>query len=233
MSIKPETSQEQISYTDFPGPEKIRKDFPVLHQQINGRPLVYFDNAATTQKPKVVIDALIAYYSGYNANIHRGIHTLAEKATSEFEQTRSSVKTFLNASSTEEIIFTKGTTESINLVANTFGKKYIGKDDEIIVSAIEHHSNMVPWQMLAAEKGAKIKVIPVNDQGELLIEEYKKLFSPKTKLVAVVHVSNTLGTINPIGEIIKLAHEKGDKVLIDGAQATSHLDIDVQKLDVD
>ncbi|HEY8402392.1 MAG TPA: cysteine desulfurase [Cytophagaceae bacterium] len=211
----------------------IRKDFPILHQQVNNKPLVYLDNAATTQKPQAVIDSLVAYYSNINANIHRGIHTLAEKATSAYEVTREAVKIFINSRYTEEIIFTRGTTESINLVAATFGKQVIGKGDEIIVSAIEHHSNMVPWQMLAQEKGAVVKVIPVNDEGELLIEEYKKLFTPKTKIVAVNHVSNTLGTINPLKEIIAIAHEHSVKVIADGAQATSHLDIDVQDLDVD
>ncbi|WMJ73059.1 cysteine desulfurase [Cytophagaceae bacterium ABcell3] len=233
MSIGSEQPTQALSENSLDKILKARNDFPVLSQEINGKPLVYFDNAATTQKPKVVTDALVNYYSGYNANIHRGIHTLAEKATSEFESTRAVVKEFINAPSTEEVIFTKGTTESINLVASTFGRKYIGEGDEIIVSAIEHHSNMVPWQILAAEKGAKIKVIPINDEGELLMGEYKKLLNERTKLVAVVHVSNTLGTINPVKEIVSLAKEKGITTLIDGAQATSHLDIDVQDLDTD
>lgn len=213
--------------------EQIRKQFPILHQTINGKPLVYFDNAATTQKPQVVIDALINYYTKINANIHRGIHTLAERATSEFEQTRTTIQAFINAPSSEQIIFTKGTTESINLVASSYGRRYLKKGDEIIVSALEHHSNMVPWQMLASEIGAKVKVIPIDDNGDLILEEYKKLFSDKTKIVAVNHVSNTLGTINPVKTIIEIAHEKGAIVLIDGAQAVSHLDIDVQELDVD
>jgi cysteine desulfurase / selenocysteine lyase len=212
---------------------KIREDFPILHQEVHGKPLVYLDNAATTQKPQIVIDALSSYYSSINANIHRGIHTLAEKATTAFELTRETVKEFINAAHTEEVIFTKGTTESINLVASTFGRKNIKKGDEIIVSALEHHSNMVPWQMLAQEKEAVVKIIPINDAGELILEEYEKLFSGKTKIVAVNHVSNTLGTINPIKKIIDIAHKKGVKVLIDGAQAVSHLDIDVQYLDVD
>jgi cysteine desulfurase / selenocysteine lyase len=213
--------------------QTIRKDFPILHQEVHGKPLVYLDNAATTQKPKLVIDALTQYYSSYNANIHRGIHTLAEKATSAFELTRETVKLFINAPSADQIIFTKGTTEGINLVASTYGRQNIKKGDEIIVSGLEHHSNMVPWQMLASEKGATVKIIPVNDKGELIMEEFEKLLSEKTKLVAVNQVSNTLGTINPVKEIISLAHKKGALVLIDGAQAVSHLDIDVQDLDAD
>lgn len=212
---------------------KIRAEFPVLQQQVNGKPLSYFDNAATTQKPISVINALSEYYEGYNANIHRGIHTLAEKATKAFENTRESVRNFINAKEREEIIFTKGTTESINLVASTFGRKEINAGDEIIISGLEHHSNIVPWQMLAEEKGANIKVIPVNEHGELDIEAYKSLLSSKTKLVAVNHASNSLGTINPIKQIIDLAHEHGAKVLIDGAQASAHLPIDVQALDCD
>ncbi len=211
----------------------IREEFPVLDQQINGKPLVYFDNAATTQKPKAVIDSLVSYYSSYNANIHRGIHTLAEKATAAFESTREAIRAFINASSTEEIIFTKGTTESINLVAATWGKQNIHKGDEIIVSGLEHHSNMVPWQILAIEKGATVKIIPVNEKGELILNELENLITAKTKIIALNHVSNALGTINPIAEVIKIAHSKDIKVLIDGAQAVSHLDIDVQKLDAD
>jgi cysteine desulfurase / selenocysteine lyase len=213
--------------------ETIRAQFPVLDQMVNGKPLVYFDNAATNQKPKVVIDALESYYKGYNANIHRGIHTLAEKATKAFEETRVSLQKFLNAAEVEEIIFTKGTTEGINLVASSYGRKFIGKDDEIIISGLEHHSNIVPWQLLAEEKGAKIKVINVLDDGTLDIAQYKTLLSSKTKLVAVNHASNSLGTINPIKEIIDAAHEAGAKVLIDGAQATAHIEIDVQALDCD
>ncbi|MCP9757093.1 cysteine desulfurase [Lacihabitans sp. CCS-44] len=212
---------------------KIRQDFPILEQSINGKKLVYFDNAATTQKPTQVLDALNDYYRGYNANIHRGIHHLAEKATAAFEATRKAVKTFLNANSTEEIIFTYGTTDSINLVAGTFGRKFINAGDEIIISTLEHHSNIVPWQMLCQEKGCVLKVIPINDEGEILMDEFEKLLSEKTKLVSVVHVSNALGTINPIKSIIEKAHAVGAKVLIDGAQASSHIDIDVQELDVD
>lgn len=212
---------------------KIREDFPVLKETVHGKPLVYLDNAATTQKPTTVIDSIVRYYSSYNANIHRGIHTLAEKATAAFEETRKTVKDFINASSNEEVIFTKGTTESINLVASTWGRKNIKAGDEIVISALEHHSNMVPWQLLAQEKGAKVRIIPVNDHGELIMEEYQKLLNEKVKIVAVNHVSNTLGTVNPIKEIAKLAHQNGALVLFDGAQATSHLDIDVQDLDAD
>jgi cysteine desulfurase/selenocysteine lyase len=211
----------------------IRKQFPILHQKVNGKPLIYFDNAATTQKPKVVLDALMDYYSGYNANIHRGIHALAEKATAAFEATRKTIQKFINARESEEIIFTYGTTDGINLVAYTFGRTYIGKDDEIIISTMEHHSNIVPWQMLCEEKGAKLKIIPINDRGELILEEYEKLLSPKTKLVSVAHISNALGTINPVKKIIEKAHAVGAKVLIDGAQASAHIDIDVQEMDAD
>ena len=211
----------------------IRQQFPVLNRLVKGKPLIYFDNAATSQKPQVVIDALVGYYSGFNANIHRGIHTLAEEATAAFEATRDTVKQFINAGAREEIIFTRGTTESINLVAYTWGRQNIGAGDEIIISTMEHHSNIVPWQMLCEEKGAKLKVIPINDEGELLMDEYKKLLSPKTKLVSVVHVSNALGTVNPVKQITELAHAAGAIVLIDGAQSSVHLDIDVQKIDAD
>jgi len=213
--------------------EKIRKDFPILHQNINGKPLVYLDNAASTQKPMSVINAISAYYMTINANIHRGIHTLSEKATTEYELTRATIRSFVNAKHTEEVIFTKGTTEAINLVAATYGRQNVKKGDEIIISALEHHSNMVPWQMLAGETGALLKIIPINDAGELIIEDYKKLLNKKTKLVSVAHASNTLGTINPIKEIIGLAHEHGAKVLIDGAQAAAHLIVDVQDFDAD
>ncbi|MEY4524973.1 MAG: hypothetical protein RIR57_343 [Bacteroidota bacterium] len=213
--------------------DQIRADFPVLHQQVNKAPLVYFDNAATTQKPKVVMDALTAYYEQDNANIHRGIHTLAERATTAYELTRKKLAAFLNAPSTDQIIFTSGTTAGINLVAQTFGRANVGKGDQIIVSNLEHHSNIVPWQMIAEEKGAEIKVIPVSDEGVLDIEALKGLLNPKVKLVAVNHVSNAIGTINPIAEIISLAHGVGAKVLIDGAQSVAHLAVDVQALDLD
>ncbi len=213
--------------------DQIRADFPVLHQQVNKAPLIYFDNAATTQKPKAVMDALTAYYEQDNANIHRGIHTLAERATTAYELTRKKLAAFLNAPSTDQIIFTSGTTAGINLVAQTFGRANVGKGDQIIVSNLEHHSNIVPWQMIAEEKGAEIKVIPVSDEGVLDIEVLKGLLNPKVKLVAVNHVSNAIGTINPIAEIISLAHAVGAKVLIDGAQSVAHLAVDVQALDLD
>lgn len=212
---------------------KIREAFPILHQQVNGKPLVYFDNAATSQKPERVIKKLTAYYEGYNANIHRGIHTLAEKATKAYEDTREAAQKFLNAPSTEEIIFTRGVTESINLVASSYGRTFVNQGDEIIISALEHHSNIVPWQMLCEERKAKLKVIPVSDSGEINLDAYKSLLTEKTKIVAVNHASNSLGTINPVAEIIKLAHEKGAIVLIDGAQAAAHLPIDVTALDAD
>ena len=211
----------------------IRQQFPVLNREVKGRPLVYFDNAATTQKPQAVIDALVNYYSHYNANIHRGIHTLAEEATAAYEATRDAVQQFINAQTREQIIFTKGTTEGINLVAQTWGRQNIKEGDEIIISTMEHHSNIVPWHILCQEKGAVLKVIPINEQGELRLEEFEKLLSDKTKLVAIVHVSNALGTINPVQQIIRLAHKAGAVVLVDGAQSSVHLDIDVQEMDCD
>lgn len=211
----------------------IRELFPVLKREINGKPLVYLDNAATSQKPKVVIDALVDYYSLYNANIHRGIHTLAEEATAAFEKARDTVASFIGAPSREEIIFTRGTTESINLVAYTWGMQNLGKGDEIIISSMEHHSNIVPWLILCEKTGSVLRTIPVTDEGELVMEEYLKMLSPKTKLVSVVHVSNVLGTVNPVKEIIEAAHAVGAMVLIDGAQSSVHLDIDVRELDCD
>jgi len=212
---------------------EIRKSFPVLEREVNNQLLVYLDNAATSQKPQVVIDALNYYYTNYNANIHRGIHTLAEEATAAYEATRKTVQQFINARFSEEIIFTRGATEGINLVAYTWGRKNIYPGDEIIISTMEHHSNIVPWQILCEEKKAVLKVIPINDEGELLMDEYKKLLSEKTKLVAIAHASNALGTINPVKEIIEEAHKAGAVVLVDGAQSTVHLDIDVQKMDCD
>ncbi len=212
--------------------QKIRADFPLLSQQINGKPLVYFDNGATSQKPQVVIDAIVDYYSRYNANIHRGVHTLSQLATDAYEQARNKIQHHFNAKHNYEIIFTSGTTESINLVANGFAA-LLKKDDEILVSALEHHSNIVPWQMLCEHTGAKLLVIPMNYDGELLMDEYEKLLSDKTKLVVCNHISNGLGTINPIEFIIEKAHQSGAAVLIDGAQACPHLKPDVQKLNVD
>lgn len=218
--------------TDILDLQQIRSDFPILDQQINGRPLVYFDNAATTQKPTSVLNALSGYYEGYNANIHRGIHHLAEKATSAFEATRRAIQSFLNAQHTEEIIFTYGTTDGINLVASSYGK-LLKAGDEIIISTMEHHSNIVPWQMLCEERGCVLRVIPIDDNGDLLLDAYEAMLSERTKLVSVVHVSNALGTINPVADMIAKAHAVGAVVLIDGAQATTHLDIDVQVLDAD
>lgn len=212
---------------------EVRKQFPILGRMVKGKPLVYFDNAATSQKPQSVIDALSHYYSYYNANIHRGIHTLAEEATLAYEDTRFAVQAFIGAAAADEIIFTRGTTEAINLVAYTWGRQHISAGDEIIISGMEHHSNIVPWQILCEEKNAVLKVIPVKDNGELDMEAYQKLLSSKTKMVAVVHVSNSLGTVNPVKEIIAAAHHVGARVLIDGAQSAVHLDIDVQDLDCD
>lgn len=213
--------------------QMIREQFPILGQSVHGKKLVYLDNAATSQKPISVINALSEYYTSYNANIHRGAHYLAAKATEIYEQAREKVAKFLNARSSEEIIFTRGTTEAINLVAGTFGRKFINEKDEIIISTMEHHSNIVPWQMLCEEKKAVLKVIPINENGEILLNEYEKLLSPRTKLVSVVHISNALGTINPIREMIQKAHSVGAKFLVDGAQGAVHLPIDVQDLDCD
>src|SRR5258706_15145853 len=213
--------------------QKIREQFPVLHQQVHGKNLIYFDNAATTQKPKRVIDSLVAYYEGYNANIHRGIHTLAEKATRAFEETRRAAQAFIGARHPEEVIFTTGVTGGINLGASSYGRTFLKEGDEVIISGLEHHSNIVPWQIICDEKKAHLKVIPVSPSGELRQDEFKKLLSSRTKLVAVNHASNSLGTINPIREMIQLAHGTGAVVLIDGAQAAAHLEIDVQDLDCD
>lgn len=210
----------------------IRKDFPILSRQVNGKPLVYFDNAATSQTPQQVIDVIVDYYSNYNANIHRGVHTLSQEATDLYEQARLKVQTHFNAKFSHEIILTSGTTHSINLVANGFSS-LLKKGDEIIVSALEHHSNIVPWQMLCERTGAILKVIPMNEDGELVMTDYDNLLSKNTKLVFVNHISNALGTINPIEYIIKKAHNVGAAVLIDGAQACPHIKADVQALDVD
>lgn len=210
-----------------------RNDFPILTQKVNGKPLVYLDNAATTQKPQQVIDKLVEYYQGYNANIHRGIHTLAEKATHEYEEARLKIAKFLNANSPNEIIFVRGVTEAVNLVAKTWGRQQMKKGDEILISTMEHHSNIVPWQMLCEETGATLKVIPINEKGEIIWEGFLKLLNEKTKLVSVVHASNALGTVNPVKEMIEKAHQMGAKVFVDGAQSTSHLEIDLQQLDAD
>ena len=213
--------------------EKVRKDFPILHQMINGKPLIYLDNAATSQKPKNVIDAVETYYREYNSNIHRGVHTLSENATETYESSRLKIKNFINANSTKEIVFVRGATEAINLVAQSLGRDSLNENDEIIITELEHHSNIVPWQLLSQQTGAKLKFIPINNKGELIEEEYKKLLNKKTRIVAVGHISNALGTINPIETIITMAHEYDAKVLIDGAQAAPHTLIDVKKLDCD
>ncbi len=211
-----------------------RQDFPILHQKIHqNKSLIYFDNAATSQKPTIVIDALSRYYQTQNANIHRGAHYLAAKSTGDYEETREVIRQFLNAKWVEEIIFVRGVTEAVNLVASTWGRQNIQKDDEIILSEMEHHSNIVPWQLLAQEKGAKIKVIPITDEGELKLDEFEKLLSPRTKIISLVHVSNALGTVNPVKKIIEKAKQNGTKIFLDGAQASVHLDIDVQELDCD
>jgi cysteine desulfurase/selenocysteine lyase len=211
----------------------LRQQFPILHQRVNGQPLVYFDNAATTQKPQSVIDCITDYYKLYNANIHRGAHYLANISTEKFEGARDQIRRFIGASLKEEIVFTSGTTDAINLVAQTWGRKNVSPGDEIIISTMEHHSNIVPWQMLAEEKGAVLRVIPVTANGELDISVFEKLLNNKTKLVAVNHVSNALGTINPVESIVSKAHQAGAKVLIDGAQAVSHFAVNVQELDCD
>ncbi len=211
----------------------IRQDFPVLHQLVNGKPLVYLDNAATSQKPQVVIDALVNYYATENSNVHRGVHTLSQKATTDYEAARTKVRKFINAAEDREIVFVRGTTEGINLVSQTYGRQHVDQGDEIIISALEHHSNIVPWQILCEERGANLKVVPINDSGEFLVEEYEKLLTPRTKLVSILHVSNALGTIVPVEQVIALAHSRGIPVLLDGAQAVSHMAVDVQKLDCD
>ena len=213
--------------------DNIRKDFPILSLSVYGKPLVYLDNAATTQKPRSVVDAIANEYYNVNANVHRGVHFLSQKATELHEQARETVRAFIHARSTSEIVFTRGTTESINLVATCFSQACMKEGDEVIISAMEHHSNIVPWQMAAGRMGIQLKVIPINDKGELLMEDYERLFSPRTRLVSVAHVSNVLGTVNPVKEIISIAHNHGVPVLIDGAQSAPHMPIDVQELDCD
>jgi cysteine desulfurase/selenocysteine lyase len=212
---------------------KVRSDFPILKRKVYDKPLIYFDNAATTQKPQQVIDSITEYYTKDNCNIHRGVHYLSQVATEAYEDVRAHVAQFIHAQKKEEIIFTKGTTESINLVAASFGRKIVNKGDEVLVSGMEHHSNLVPWQLLCIEKKASLKVVPFNDRGEIDLSAYKELISKKTRIVALPHVSNALGTINPIKEMIAIAHEKDIPVLIDGAQALSHLKVDVSDLDCD
>lgn len=212
---------------------KIREDFPILGREIYGKPLIYFDNGATTQKPKCVVETIVNGYYSVNANVHRGVHFLSQQATELHEASRETVRKFINAKSTNEIVFTRGTTESINLIASSFVESQMKEGDEVIISTMEHHSNIVPWQLQTEKRGIKLKVIPINDKGELLMDEYKKLFSPKTKLVSVVHVSNVLGTINPVKEIVDIAHEHGVPVLIDGAQSVPHMKVDVQEIGAD
>jgi cysteine desulfurase / selenocysteine lyase len=213
--------------------ERIRKDFPALHQQVHGKPLVYLDNAATSQKPQAMIDALVAYYTLDNANVHRGVHLLSERATEAYEGARAGIQRHLNAASTREIVFVRQATEGINLVMASFGRRYVGAGDEIVISAIEHHANIVPWQMLCEEKGARLRVVPIDDGGDLVMEEYARLLGPRTKLVAITQVSNALGTVTPIKEIIRLAHQQDIPVLVDGAQAVPHQPVDVRDLDCD
>lgn len=213
--------------------DRIRKDFPILEAKVHGKKLVYLDNAATTQKPREVIGAIREYYEEQNSNIHRGVHHLSEVATKAYEGTRKKIASFLNAADAAEIVFLRGATEAINLVASTYGRANVGAGDEVLITEMEHHSNIVPWQMLCDEKGAKLRVAPMNDRGELLVEEFKKLLCTRTKIVALSHMSNALGTINPVKELVAMAHEKGVPVLVDGAQAVPHLGADVQDLDCD
>jgi cysteine desulfurase / selenocysteine lyase len=212
---------------------RIRRDFPILAREVYGKKLVYLDNAATSQKPRAVIDAVARYYEQTNANVHRGVHFLSEQATAEHERARRAVKDFIHARDVTEIIFVRGATEAVNLVAQTYGRKHVAAGDEVLISAMEHHSNIVPWQLLCEEKGAKLRIIPMNDAGELQLNDYEKLLSPRTKIVALAHVSNALGTVNPLSRMIELAHRKNIPVLVDGAQAVPHMKVDVQALDSD
>ena len=229
-NIDHETITKSIMSFDV---NKIREDFPLLHQKMNGEPLVYLDNAATSQKPQVVIDRIKNYYADENSNVHRGAYQLSVNATQAFEDSREIIKNFINARNSHEIIFTKGATEAINLVASSYGRKFINAGDEIVISAMEHHSNIVPWQLICEEKGATLRVIPINDEGELIFEEFEKLLNKNTRFIAVTHTSNTLGTINPVEKIIEKAHQLNIPVLLDGPQAVSHMKVDVQKLDCD
>lgn len=212
---------------------KIRGDFPILSRTVYNRPLVYLDNSATTQKPRVVVDSIVREYYSENANVHRGVHFLSQQATDLYEQARGRVRTFINARSDKEIVFTRGTTESLNLVASSFGERFMGEGNEVIISAMEHHSNIVPWQLLQERKGIRLRVIPINDRGELLLDEYEKLFNKRTRIVAVTHVSNVLGTVNPVKQIAAVAHAHGVPVLVDGAQSVPHIAVDVQDMDCD
>ena len=227
---------KRTRHLEMPGEfdlENIRRQFPALHQRVHGKPLIYFDNAATSQKPRAVIDALTHYYSADNANVHRGVHTLSERATQAYESARVKAQRFLNAAASSEIIVVRGATEGINLVAQSYGRTFLKAGDEIIISTMEHHSNIVPWQILCEQVGAKLRVIPINDDGELLIDEFDKLLGARTKFISIVHVSNAIGTINPVKKIIGMAHRRHIPVLLDGAQAVPHLKVDVQDLGCD
>jgi len=235
MSIAPERSRTAPGAAlreSFPV-ERLRQDFPILAETVRGKPLVYLDNAATTQKPQSVIDTLDRYYRAENANVHRGVHYLSELATAEYEAARGKVRAFLNAADTREIVFVRGTTEAINLVAQSYGRTFLKAGDEIVITAMEHHSNIVPWQLLCEQVGAVLRVAPIDDDGELILPEYERLLNEGTRLVSVVHVSNVLGTVNPVREIVALAHARGVPVLLDGAQAAPHVAVDVQALDCD
>ena len=228
--------QNQTAQADALGAidvERIRQDFPILHQEINGKPLVYLDNAATTQKPQVVIDAIVNYYVKNNANVHRGVHTLSQRATDDYESARESVRRFINAPEDCEVIYVRGATEGLNLVASSYGRKYFKSGDEVIITGMEHHSNIVPWQLLGKELGIRLRVVPFNDDGELLLDELEGMLNDRTKLVSVVHQSNALGTINPVRTIVELAHAKGVPVMLDAAQSVPHMPIDVQELGAD
>ena len=214
-------------------PELIRRDFPILERRVRGNPLVYLDNAATTHKPQPVIDAVVQYYQSQNANVHRGIHYLSEIATQAYENVRSQVQRFINAASVREIVFVRGATEAINLVASSFGEGFLGKGDEVLITGMEHHSNIVPWQLACQRRGAHLSVVPITDSGEVVLEEYERRLTPRTKIAALTHVSNALGTVNPVKDMVRLAHQKGIPVLIDGAQAMPHLRVDVRDLDCD
>jgi cysteine desulfurase / selenocysteine lyase len=229
------TALAQRSFSTAPGldVEKVRKDFPILGQEVRGKPLVYLDNAATSQKPRAVIDAVARYYLQDNANVHRGVHLLSERATKEYEDAREKVRRFINAARTEEIVFVRGTTEAINLVAQTYGRTRVRAGDEVLITEMEHHSDIVPWQLLCEEKGAVLRVAPIDDDGQLLVDELQRMLGPRTRLLALAHVSNTLGTVNPVRRIVEIAHRQGVPVLLDGAQAAPHFPIDVRALDCD
>jgi len=222
-----------LSKTAIYDVEQVRAEFPILQEKIHGKPLIYLDNANTTQKPRRVLEAILRFYAQQNANIHRATHLLSERATAAYDEAREKVRRFLNARFFEEIVFVRNATEGVNLIAQTFGRRFVGEGDEILISAMEHHANIVPWQMLCEEKGAKLRVIPITAEGELVLEEAEKLIGPRTKLVGIVHMSNVIGTINPVEELIRIAHAKGVPVLVDGAQSAYHMPIDVQAMDCD